>query len=325
MAAADKKKLVIATRGSMLALWQADYVTDLLASRGIASEKLIIKTTGDRVQDRFLHEIGGKGLFTREIEQALLDGTADLAIHSLKDMPARIAPQFTLPAILKRHAVDDLLILRNDFRPEVPLPEIADRDFLRQFGAMTIGTGSLRRQSILKRFAPEVTAVGIRGNVDTRIRKLQEGSWDAIILAHASIERLQIKGIRSVRLGTDWFIPSPSQGALAIECRAGDPVAETLRALTCPLTEACVTVERTVLARLGGDCTMPFSCFLMPSSHETLGHAAVYGKDGQSAEARVSKTTPIGQTDVFAEELFQGLLQNGAREVLASIGLTIPS
>lgn len=321
---APKKHLVIATRGSALALWQADYVTSLLKNLGVTAEKLVIKTTGDRVQDRFLHEIGGKGLFIREIEQALLDGTADLAIHSLKDMPARIGPEFVLPAILKRHEVDDLLIFRDTFRPEINLPSVADENFLKQFGAMTIGTGSLRRQSILKRYAPEVCTVGIRGNVDTRIRKLQEGNWDAIILAHASIERLAIKGLRSSRLATTWFIPSPSQGALAIECRAGDPLKDWLRILNCPTTEACVTVERQVLARLGGDCTMPFACSLVPGSHETLGQAAVYGKDGSMAETRFSQSNQAHQIDQFADELFNGLIKNGARTVLASIGLIIP-
>lgn len=321
----DSSKLVIATRGSMLALWQADYVASLLAANGIETEKLIIKTTGDRVQDRFLHEIGGKGLFTREIEHALQDKSADLAVHSLKDMPARIAPDFTLPAILKRHACDDLLIFRDDFHPEAKLPEIAGRDFLRQFGSMVIGTGSLRRKSILERQAPEAKIVGIRGNVDTRIRKLQAGEWDAIILAHASIERLAISGIRKVRLGTDWFIPSPSQGALAIECRAGDPVAEKIRQiLNCDVTERCVTVERTVLALLGGDCTMPFSCILIPGSHETLAHAAVYGKNGTMAEAKLMTTHPVENPRKVADELFRQLINNGARDVLATIGLSIP-
>lgn len=322
--AAPKKHLVIATRGSALALWQAEYVSSLLKNLGVSAEKLVIKTTGDRVQDRFLHEIGGKGLFVREIEQALLDKTADLAIHSLKDMPARIGPEFALPAILKRHEVDDLLIFRDDYRPDVTMPAVADENFLKQFGAMIIGTGSLRRQSILKRYAPETNTVGIRGNVDTRIRKLQEGSWDAIILAHASIERLEIRSLRSSRLGTGWFIPSPSQGALAIECRIDDPLNSWIRVLNCETTEACVTVERQVLARLGGDCTMPFACSLIPGSHETLGQAAVYGKNGSMAETKFSQPNKTKNMEQFADELFKGLIKNGAGAVLASIGLAIP-
>ena len=119
-----KKHLIIATRGSALALWQADYVTTLLKVQGVSAEKLIIKTTGDRIQDRFLHEIGGKGLFVREIEQALQDGKADLAIHSLKDMPAKVLPAFTLAAILKRHASDDLFIMRDSYRPDMVIPPI---------------------------------------------------------------------------------------------------------------------------------------------------------------------------------------------------------
>ena len=322
-----KKHLVIATRGSALALWQAEYVTSLLKKQGVSAEKLVIKTTGDRVQDRFLHEIGGKGLFVREIEQALLEKKADLAIHSLKDMPARVAPEFTLAAILKRHAHDDLLILRDNYFPEVNLPNVIDAEFLQQFGKITIGTGSLRRQSILKKFAPEAVAVGIRGNVDTRIRKLQEGNWDAIILAHASIERLGIQGLRTARLGTDWFIPSPSQGALAIECRSDDPVGSWLRVLNCDITEACVSIERKVLARLGGDCTMPFACIVTPSGNKQnsfQGLSAVYGKEGAVATAKISADNLEENIDKSAEALFQELLKNGAKDVLASIGLTIP-
>jgi hydroxymethylbilane synthase len=319
-----KKHLIIATRGSALALWQADYVTSLLKAQGVSAEKLIIKTTGDRVQDRFLHEIGGKGLFVREIEQALLEGKADLAIHSLKDMPAKVLPAFTLAAILKRHASDDLFIMRDSYRPGIEMPQSIRPEFLSQFGAMTIGTGSLRRQSILNKYAPEVKTVGIRGNVDTRIRKLQEGEWDAIILAHASIERLGIKGLRSAPLATDWFIPSPSQGALAIECRAGDPVGDWLRILNCVDTEAAVSVERRVLASLGGDCTMPFACIVRAQNGAIFGHAAVYGKNARVAETQKTLPKLAGNVASFADSLVDGLIKAGAEDVLKSIGLTLP-
>ncbi len=320
-----KKHLIIATRGSALALWQADYVTSLLKDRGVSAVKLVIKTTGDRIQDRFLHEIGGKGLFVREIEQALQDGKADLAIHSLKDMPAKVLPAFTLAAILKRHESDDLFIMRDSYRTDVTVPGVIKPDFIQQFGGMTVGTGSLRRQSILAKFAPEIKTVAIRGNVDTRIRKLQEGEWDAIILAHASIERLGIKGLRSAPLATDWFIPSPSQGALAIECRAGDPVADWLRILNCNETESAVTVERRVLARLGGDCTMPFACIVKPVNGAVSGHAAVYGKNGSVAETQKTISTLDGNIEAFANTLIAGLMKAGAEVVLRSIGLKLPN
>jgi len=319
-----KKHLIIATRGSALALWQADYVTSLLKTHGVSAEKLIIKTTGDRVQDRFLHEIGGKGLFVREIEQALQDGKADLAIHSLKDMPAKIISAFTLAAILKRHKHDDLLILRNTFRPELSLPSSIRPEFFNHLDQATIGTGSLRRQSILSKFAPNIKTVGIRGNVDTRIRKLQEGEWDGIILAHASIERLAITGLRSAPLATDWFIPSPSQGALAIECRAGDPVAEWLKILNCAETESAVMVERGVLASLGGDCTMPFACIVEPLNGAISGHAAVYGKDGVVAETLHKTPSLHNNIENFSNTLVQGLLSAGAEKVLWSLGISLP-
>ncbi len=308
------RHLRIASRGSLLALWQANYVAAELQKKGATTEIIVMKTTGDRIQDRFLHEIGGKGLFVKELEQALIDETADLAVHSLKDMPAQLKAPLILPAILRRHSPYDLLIMGPRLAeryqqagglatPRLPLtPKV-----LNAFGSCTVATGSLRRQAMLARFAPEIKTAPIRGNVDTRLRKLDEGAWDAMILAEASLDRLDLKRDRiTARLDMDWFIPCASQGALAIETRDNSPSAGFVReALNDFETELAVAIERQVLARLGGDCTMPFGC-LVSSLKAGRSEDGYINKDylsiqhSRSYEARAAVYTPKGQ---FVETL----------------------
>ncbi len=285
-----QRPLRIATRGSQLALWQANYVAAMLQKRGLQTELSIIKTTGDRVQDRFLHEIGGKGLFVRELEEALKSGSADLAVHSLKDLPARVAEGFTLAAILPRHIPHDALIFNPKVLEKLNLPtsEILSRSQVEKLGPLTIATASLRRQSLLKALKNPIELVAIRGNVDTRIRKLNEGDWDGLILAGASLERLSLMHLPHKLLDTDWFVPCAAQGALAIETLADSPFRLQISALSDPRTYACATLERRVLEALGGDCTMPFGAFFRfdPYSKQTLGQALVLDYDG--GEARCS-------------------------------------
>ena len=344
-AAAPRSGLVIATRGSMLALWQADYVTGLLAKLGHQAEKLILKTTADRVQDRFLHEIGGKGLFVRELEEALVDGRADLAVHSLKDMTATLPPTFALGAVLTRHRPTDVMI----FNPKVMLrlqatflgPEKTEltEKMVATLPALRVGTGSLRRQAIFKRVAPQLSLVGIRGNVDTRLKKLEAGEWDAIVLAEASLERLGLLGVPHRRLAANWFIPSSAQGALAIECLAANAkILQILASLACVKTTRAVTVERGVLAALGGDCQLPFGCHV----HETLdpsgvaklnGHAAVFGLTGERAEAThdillTPAANALNEKQVIARfitTLVTKLGQAGAGPILRGLGMTPPA
>jgi hydroxymethylbilane synthase len=319
----------IATRGSALALWQAQFVKGLLQAKGLPTNQLILKTTGDRVQDRFLHEIGGKGLFVKELEEALLDGRADLAVHSLKDMPAVVSTPFTLSAILPRHAATDVLILRDDVQARLKAPEVLTANQVSALGALTVGTGSLRRQAILRRVAPALSCVGVRGNVDTRLRKLAEGEWDALILAEASLDRLSINGVSRHRLAADWFIPCAGQGALAIESREGDALSSWLGVLACAETTLAVSIERSVLARLGGDCTMPFGCLARRKDGATIeAAAAIYGPNGEIATAR--HQAPCGDPATFAltgfvTELLDQLRANGAQNVLKALGITKPT
>jgi hydroxymethylbilane synthase len=324
--AAPRTKLTIATRGSQLALWQADYIAGLLAKRGVKTEKLIIKTTADRVQDRFLHEMGGKGLFVKELEEALADKRADLAVHSLKDMPARLPDGMTLAAIHQRHSPFDALLLRADHASKLPTKDkVVGAAGLAALRGLTIGTGSLRRSSLFKAAGVELTTVPIRGNVDTRIRKMTEGQWDGIVLAEASLDRLTITDVARWRLDPEWFVPSPAQGALAIETRDGDAIAPWLDGVVGDTTtRLCITIERDVLARLGGDCTMPFAAYARLDGATVTCDAALLARDGKTARARCTGSRELGSrglSDLVCKEL----ARQGAADVLRQLGLPVPA
>lgn len=280
-------KVRIATRGSQLALWQAHHVAGLLQAKGLMTELNIIKTTGDRVQDRFLHEMGGKGLFVRELEEAMKKGEADIAVHSLKDLPARIPEGFRLAAILPRHSAYDALIFnpKSLERLKLPAKAVINKQELEDLGALTIATASLRRQSLLKGLNSKINLVPVRGNVDTRIRKLNEGDWDALILAGASLERLSLEHLPHRLLATEWYVPCAAQGALAIETPEQSPFAADLASFSDPATYACATIERLILEQLGGDCTMPFGAYFCaePGRSKTVGRALVLDYEGREA------------------------------------------
>jgi hydroxymethylbilane synthase len=322
-----KKHVTLVTRGSALALWQADFVTKLLAERGVTAERLIVKTTADRVQDRFLHEMGGKGLFVKELEEALIEGRADLAVHSLKDMPAVVPAPFQLAAVLTRHASTDLLIFRADIGRRLSPPAEISAKVMSSLGPLVVGTGSLRRQALLKRYAPDITTQGVRGNVDTRLRKLDEGQWDALILAEASLDRLSLKPGRIVsRLSSDWFIPCAAQGALAIEARAHDPFGDWLKTLGDQTTTLAVEIERGVLARLGGDCMLPFGCLVRHQGEMLQGEAAIFSREGDAAQAH--HTAPFKMhaetREEFVAALVAGLKAAGGAKVMTQLGLSVP-
>ncbi len=316
-----KKHIVIATRGSKLALWQADYLTAIFAKQGVTAEKLVLKTTADRIQDRFLHEIGGKGLFVKELEEALLQGKADVAIHSLKDMPAVVKEPFYLAAILARHKPTDLFIMRSDLgtrlddRPD----EITPHD-LAMLGPIKVGTGSLRRQAILSGFAPNVTSVGVRGNVDTRLEKLERGEFDALILAEASVERLNIQGLKARRLAPSWFIPCAGQGALALETLAESPLNSWLKSLECQITRKEVTAERLVLSKLGGDCTMPIGVAVRHQRNAWHASAGLYGRSGTMALVEHEFSGGSSEEDI-ALRLVEKLYEQGAKDILTELGI----
>jgi len=242
--------LRIASRGSQLALWQANHIAALLRARGHEVELRIIKTTGDKITDVALSKVGTKGMFTKEIEEALAAGDADLAVHSLKDLPTELMPGFDLAAVTERQDPRDAFI-------SVAVPRFADLPH----GAR-LGTSSLRRQAQIKAVRPDLEIHPLRGNVDTRLRKLESGDYHAIILAAAGLNRLgRTENVREI-LSPEVVCPAVGQGALGIETRAGDArMKEILAFLDHQPTRLATSAERALLRTLGGGCQVPIGAF----------------------------------------------------------------
>ncbi|MBG0776807.1 MAG: hydroxymethylbilane synthase [Desulfovibrionaceae bacterium] len=244
------KRLVIATRGSKLALWQANHIKDRIQAEhpGVAVDLEIIKTTGDKILDVPLARVGGKGLFVKEIEEALLDGRADLAVHSMKDVPVELPEGLVLGVIPEREQpTDAFLSVRHAALEDLPR------------GAK-VGTSSLRRQAQLLALRPDLNIVSLRGNVDTRLRKLMDGEFDAIIMASAGVNRLGLSAPMRQELGPPRFLPAIGQGALGIEFREDDEeTAELLEFLDDYATHVCVDAERGFLTGLDGGCQVPIA------------------------------------------------------------------
>jgi hydroxymethylbilane synthase len=280
------KALRIGTRGSPLALWQARAVAALLEGRGQPSEIHVIKTSGDRLQDAPLSEAGGKGLFVKEIEDALAAGTIDLAVHSAKDMSVAFPAGLGVVAVLPREDSRDALVLP------------PGRTTLGESPA--IGTGSIRRSAQLRRRYPEARFVPIRGNVDTRLRKLDAGEYDALVLAVAGLKRLGHEDRISVRIPHQECIPAPGQGIVAIEARLDDTeVAAVLASMTDAAAAACFEAERAVVAALGGGCQLPLGVIAFNAGQLLEMHAIVASPNGahhirQSATGDASRPAELG-------------------------------
>lgn len=248
----SKARVVVATRKSALALAQSRAFIARLAALHptVAFEELLVTTTGDVVQDRALAEIGGKGLFVKEIEEALLDGRADLAIHSLKDVPPALLPSLSIECIPEREDPRDVLVARSG----LPLAQLP--------AGSRVGTGSLRRRVQLLAYRSDLEVVAIRGNVDTRLRKCESGEIDAVVLARAGLNRLGLGARATENLAPEVMLPAVGQGALGIEQRADDrAVAELLAPLSHSDTKILVTAERGVMLAINGNCTTPVAAF----------------------------------------------------------------
>jgi hydroxymethylbilane synthase len=309
--------LRIGTRGSQLALWQANAVKTLLETRtGARCEIVIIKTTGDRMADAPLSEIGGKRLFVKEIEDALLSGTVDLAVHSSKDMPAVLPEGLIIAAVLPREDARDAVLLP---RPDAAKP-MSIEALTRALGQEPrIGTSSVRRVAQLTRLCPGARFLPIRGNLDTRLRKLDTGDFDAIVLASAGLHRLQQGGRISAYLPLDRCVPAPGQGIVAIEVRDGDAATGVLVSQINDVAAAiALDAERAVVRRLGGGCQMPIGAYAAITGDALAISAIVVSIDG-AREIRAQIDGRAHEPEAAGDAAAEQLLANGASDILAEV------
>jgi hydroxymethylbilane synthase len=300
------KKLVIATRRSRLALWQAEHIGQRLGKlhAGLAIELLALTTRGDELLDRRLDAAGGKGLFVKELETAMAEGRADLAVHSIKDVPADLPPGFALAAITAREDPRDVFV--SSKYPSIgAMPKAA-----------TLGTSSLRRSAQIAERHPGIEVRLLRGNVDTRLAKLDRGEYDAIVLAAAGLTRLGLEARITRRLEADEMLPAPGQGALGIECVAGRAeIAALLAPLGDPPTTLCVRAERAVSRALGGSCALPLAAYAELHASRIKLRALVASTDGKRVircEVEGDAADPQG----LGERAASDLRRQGAEEIL---------
>lgn len=301
-------RLVIGSRGSRLALWQAEQAKDRLLSlnRGFEIQIEIIKTTGDVKSDP-LSVIGGKGVFTKELEEALLDKRIDIAVHSLKDLPTIIPERLAISAVCEREDPRDALVLRAGSTAE-SLPDLPARS--------VVGTSSQRRLAQLKAMRSDVTVKDLRGNVDTRVRKLDEGQYDALILASAGLIRLGLKNRISAAISTNEILPAVGQGAIAIETRADDEVAVAATSkLNHRETELACRAERAFLRGLGGGCQFPIAAHAIVEGELLKLEGLVARVDG-SAVIRDQLSHDFKFPEEIGSSLAQRLLERGAGDLL---------
>jgi hydroxymethylbilane synthase len=306
----QNKHIVIGSRGSDLALWQAHFLQNELLQIGFTSSISIIKTQGDKIQHLSLEKLEGKGFFTKEIEDALLQGTIDVAVHSHKDLPTTYTPGLTIAAVSHREAPSELLLIRKE--------KVNTLNDLHLAENAIVGTSSSRRNVQLKFFRPDITCTDIRGNVPTRIKKLRDGLYDAILLANAGVTRLQlpIDDLHAVKINPEKFIPAPAQGVLAFQCRKQDyEMLEILAKINHADVADTIFVERKVMNLFNGGCHMPLGVYCRKENNEYLVWAT------QTAD----KTTPISRmfvrgnnTDMLANQIFNELQKKSDKKVFVS-------
>ena len=309
-------KIKIGTRGSKLALWQAYYVQTKLQAKNIDTEIILIDTKGDQILDRALSKIGSKGVFTEELEDQLRSGEIDIAVHSAKDLQSELADDLEIIAFTERESVRDVLV---SFKKELSIS--SGKSFV-------VGTSSTRRVAMLKHYYPHIEIVDMRGNLQTRLRKLEEGQCDAIVLAYAGVHRMGYDELIIEELSTAEFTPPVGQGCVAIE--AAKNLSEDKRLIIRELindetTEKCLLAERAYLRKLQGGCSIPsFGWCISEEKNGVLElemTAGIVSLDGQTIVRKYSKR-PADQAERLGEELAQEVLENGGAEILREIRFT---
>ena len=302
----------IATRGSDLALAQARFVADRVQKElDCETELLVIKTTGDKILDVPLAEIGGKGLFVKEIEAALLDDRADVAVHSAKDLPAQLEPGLVLSAFPQRLDPRDALVSRDS---------ALSLDSLRENAR--VGTGSTRRSALLLARRPDLEIVPLRGNVPTRVGKLDSDNLDAVILACAGLERLGMEDMICERISPEVMLPAVCQGTLALETRVDDPMADLIARLDDPGVALSVAGERSFLTRIEGDCTVPMAVHLVPQDEGRVWlRGLVASLDGKRV-VRAEEQVPASEAAAAGRRVAEAILERGGAEILRELQST---
>jgi hydroxymethylbilane synthase len=306
-----KSSLVFATRPSDLARWQTGYVIQLLQAAwpGLSCQQEVITTSGDRILDKPLPEIGGKGLFTQELEAELLSGRVDAAVHSLKDLPVADSPGLIVGSIPARADARDVLISAQGYTLKT-LPQGAH-----------LGTSSLRRSAQLLALRPDLQIASLRGNVNTRVRKALQGQYDAIVLASAGVTRLGLDQYISEWLSFDIMLPAPGQGALAVQCRAEDAeVLKILAGIEDPATRTAVQAERAFLEGLGGGCSLPVAAYARSEAGRLHLDGLVASLDGK----RLIRLAGQGDDPIsLGKSLARQALAQGAGDLLAAISARV--
>ena len=313
--------LRIGTRGSSLALWQARTVASLLAARGVATDIVTYKTSGDRLQDAPLTETGNKGLFVKELEDALLTGAIDLAVHSAKDMSVTLPDGLLIAAVLPREDPRDAVVLPRlrhgaggQAGGQAPLDLGAVKAALGD--APSFGTSSIRRTAQLRALFPNARFGAVRGNVDTRLRKLDGGEFDALVLAVAGLKRLGHAGRITLALDVEQCIPAPCQGIVAIEARIDVPA--NVREINDPVADVSFRAERAVVAALGGGCQLPLGALAIPAGPTLEMSAVVVSPDG-ARRVRGTAVGDAGQPEELGRQLAGALARDGAVAILDEV------
>jgi hydroxymethylbilane synthase len=300
----------IGTRGSKLALWQAEYVANLIKPSGYETEIIPIDTKGDKIQNVSIAKIGSKGVFTEEIEEKLLDGSIDIAVHSAKDLASEIKDELELVAFTERELANDVLLS-------------IKKDLTLKAENIRVGTSSTRRVAFLKHFYPTIIPVNVRGNLQTRLSKLQAGECDALLLAYAGVHRMGYDNYIVEKIETSYFVPSVGQGSIAIEChkKLNFGKKEILeRWVNHPETEACIRAERSFLKTMQGGCSVPvFGYAHLDGSMVTL-KGGVISLDGKRV-IKAKRSGAIEDVKELGEVVANEVLSNGGAEILKSLKL----
>lgn len=302
------KLIRIGTRGSKLALWQAEHIASLIKPSGYSTEIIPIDTRGDKILDVSIAKIGSKGVFTEEIEAKLLDGSIDIAVHSAKDLSSDIPEELEIIAFTERELVNDVVVSTN-------------KNINITSDTLKIGTSSTRRVAFLKHFYPNVEAVSIRGNLQTRISKMQAGECDALLLAYAGVHRMGYDDMIVDKIATSYFVPAVGQGTIAIECHKKLPFdkKEILsRWVNHPATEVCLHAERSFLKTLHGGCSIPSFGYAHIEGNSISLKAGIISLDGQRV-IKVKRTSSFEEVKELGETVANEVLNIGGEQILKEI------